>query len=307
MKGLISSIASVLRGLPDFRGKHRLGKTIESVTGTINKWEDTEVKIKMKDGFYMTIDVRSGTHHGTFWTGNYDSALIRKLITLLSPDDIILDIGSNIGCYAVPFAKYLKAAGGKGKVYCFEPVHANFAALSKNIEDNLLKEQAVLYNNALGEKDGVIEMLITEKGKTSNAVMNLDKDYAATGNFINELAPVKKMDDFYVNENIPGCNFIKIDIEGAEIFFMQGGIGFLDKFRPLIYGEFNSYFLEKFGYSFMDIWSLMEPLGYSCYKQIGKKSFFEPVQPKKGLNNILLVPPGYNTQQLADAGLIQKG
>ena len=81
---------------------------------------------------------------------------------------------------------------------------------------------------------------------------------------------------------------MKMDIEGAEILVLKGGQNFLAKFRPIIYGEFNSLYIEKFGYNFLDVASLFESLDYVGYQM--KHGRFEPAKNEIGTVDVVFVP-----------------
>lgn len=303
MNKVILLAGGFLRSLPDFKGKHRVGKILQRIfpKGDL----ENEVRINMKDGFVMNLDYRSATNNGAFWTGRYDSDLIRKFNLLFDSESIIMDVGANIGFYAIPFAKNLYKKGGRGRVYCFEPLNANYEGLIKNVWDNDLSDIVNIHKMALGDVSGTVELVVTEEGKTSNAVMNLSEEYSKGKGYAIDVAPIEKLDNLRLKEDIGHCDFIKIDIEGAEFFFVKGGYSFVEKFRPVIYGEFNSFFMEKFNCSFLDAWNLLEPLNYACFAQKGYSSYFEAASPRIGLGNVLLIPEGYDKSRLIKAGLIK--
>lgn len=285
----------VLRKLPHFRGKHKLGKLFEKIILPFRTWKKSVVVIRMKNGLLMQIDAKSKTHNGAFWTGEYDDSIIKKLSALFDQNWIVLDVGGNIGYYAVAFARELKRLNGI--LYVFEPVKQNFITLRSNLLLNDLGNNSFTFPLALGNERGSIDVNITEEGETSNA-------YIVKGNFKvgestrSEKVVIERLDDFANSNGITGCDFIKIDIEGAEIFFMQGGVKFIEKFRPIIYGEFNSYFLKRFGYTFLDVWGIIENLGYDCYVQEDRKALFTFAIPNEDSENLLLVPKEYQKEKI---------
>ena len=60
----------------------------------------------------------------------FETELVSKEI---SKNDVVVDIGANIGYYTLIFAKLV---GENGKVFAFEPDPSNFALLKKNVELN---------------------------------------------------------------------------------------------------------------------------------------------------------------------------
>ncbi len=286
-ESLIKFFAKTLRGLPHFKGKYRIGKFLQNVLMKKNVWQNPEFFVKLKNGVDLYIDARSNTHKVPFWTGMRDESIIKLIKKNISPDAVFFDVGANIGYYAIPIAEHVKSSGGK--VHAFEPVESNFNSLMKGIEKNQLIN--ISSNKfALGNSIGNIEIIKTEVGNSSNAVLSFEgNDYAEN---TKEIIPITTLDQYMIDCNLNKCDFIKIDIEGAEIFFIQGGTEFLKKYTPIIYGEFNSYFMSKFGFTFMDIWEVIEPLGYEVYQEEKRnKGGFKKVEKvKAGLNDLLLIP-----------------
>ncbi|WP_127128442.1 FkbM family methyltransferase [Pseudoflavitalea rhizosphaerae] len=291
----IKAIASIMRVTPSVRGKHRLGKLLERYVLGPDKWKKPACIIPMKAGYKMHVDVRSATNNGSFWTGNYDTELITKLCNLFEENWTVLDIGGNIGYYTVPFARKLKQLNGK--LLTFEPVSTNFKALNQNIELNDVQGIVSAYKMALGNEEGTITMNITEEGDSSNAYIAND-NITSVRTFRSEQAPMHRLDDFIKSHPIQGCDFIKVDIEGAEIFLFQGAPELLAKYKPVVYGEFNPYFMSRFGFTFLDVWKLFSIHGYECYQQQGKSPWFKAATPAERTANVLLIPPGYDKKKL---------
>jgi FkbM family methyltransferase len=283
---LIKLLAKLFRNIPHFRGKYRIGKLIENILNPQSTWQSPEFFIKLKNKSELFIDIRSKTHSIPFWTGMRDDVIINLIIKNLSNNCIVLDIGANIGYYTIPIAKKIFALNGY--VHAFEPVEENFSSLLKAAEKNDVAKNVVLNKFALGDYNGNIEIIKTEKGKSSNAVLSFnDKNYE--NGLTKETIEIKMLDD-YINK-VSRCDFIKVDIEGAEYFLIKGGRKFIEKFKPVIYGEFNSFFLRKFGYSLKDIWEILQPMGYMGYIESStNKGTFIKTNIKEGLEDVLFVP-----------------
>ena len=61
----------------------------------------------------------------------------------IKPDDIVYDVGANVGAYSLLIGKMVSQ--GAGKVYAFEPGAANFHSLSRNIEANGLSSNIIIF------------------------------------------------------------------------------------------------------------------------------------------------------------------
>jgi len=119
--------------------------------------------------------------------------------------DIVVDCGSYFGNFTVYASK---AVGPKGKVYSFEPDLENFIMLQKNIELNGCKN-VVLVNAGVYSKDTIIKFnsgglgsMIDSNGTSKIKVVSLD--------------------NYILRNKIKKVDFIKMDIEGAEIEALIG-------------------------------------------------------------------------------------
>ena len=152
--------------------------------------------------------------------------MVGRLCACLAEVPVVLDIGVNVGFYAVPFGMASKRV--HGKVYAFEPVRSNFERLQQQIRLNELEETVSACHNALGEEDGVVAMLMENTGSaaTGNAVLAR----AAAAPFgTAESVPITTLTNACERLHIGACRLIKIDVEGAELMVLRGGAGFLEK------------------------------------------------------------------------------
>ena len=140
----------------------------------------------------------------------------------ISPGEVILDAGANNGYVALYFSKL---AGKNGKVYAFEPDAINIGhikenmTLDKTLDDNIIIEDLLLWN-----ENTFVDFY--EAGTVgSSAVWKPEGE-----------ALVKKEAvtiDTWVNRNkITKLDFIKMDIEGAEIEAMDGCVETLKTLSP---------------------------------------------------------------------------
>ncbi len=119
----------------------------------------------------------------------------------ISPDDIIIDIGANIGVFAL----YAATAAPRTKVYAFEPFPENLSYLRQNISessvDNIFVEEKAVARSARSRN-----LEITESGITHMLSDKKDIDSVLVNcTTLNE-----------VLEKIQKCDLLKIDCEGSE-------------------------------------------------------------------------------------------
>lgn len=137
-----------------------------------------------------------------------ETQLVKKEIWM---GDVVLDIGANIGYYTLIFAKLV---GENGKVYAFEPDPTNFALLEKNVKTNGY-ENVILEQKAISNKNGKVKLYLGEDNKASHTIFDTHDNRQSI-----EIEAIR-LDDYFKNYD-GGIDFIKMDIEGAEGYAIQG-------------------------------------------------------------------------------------
>lgn len=151
----------------------------------------------------------------------YEPLETNKIRSLVKEGDTVIDAGANIGYYTILLSK---AVGSSGKVYAFEPEAACFKLLKRNIEENSCKN-VVLINKALSNKEGKIKFYIDEKDKGLSSMFE-NKKRAST-----EVNTEATLLDKEVTEVV---DFMKMDIEGAELNGLKGATTLLKTCKKII-------------------------------------------------------------------------
>ena len=300
-----NSLAAFFRYLPYFKGKYRLGPTLIPLLSKYEVEEDCLVTFQMRDGSIMRLDLRSFTEQRAFFSGEYDGGIIQRIYSILKPGSTIFDIGANVGFYSIALGRQLKKISCDSKLWAFEPVKPNFDRLVNLVEINRLQNTVYPVNIALGNQEGEIQLHMGDKcnySTTGNAVWL--RESLAVKIEPNCSSQITKLDTFVKKHNIEACDLIKVDIEGAELEFLQGGINFITRNRPIIYGEFSPYWSKEFGYSFMDVAELVSSWEYNLYKQIGRKNFVQIKEPQVGIEDVLMVPQEQSFSTLDALGVL---
>jgi FkbM family methyltransferase len=136
--------------------------------------------------------------------------------------DTVVDVGAHIGLYSLIAAKRV---GPAGKVIAIEPDPENFKILRKNILLNQSRNIDALECAAYSAREKLKLFLPElEQGRTIfNTVM---QDRAKTSiNFLEVEA--NTLDNILESKNITEVNWIKIDVEGAELEVLKGAVNTL--------------------------------------------------------------------------------
>jgi FkbM family methyltransferase len=143
------------------------------------------------------------------------------VLDYLKPGDCFVDIGANIGVYALLAAH---AVGKGGAVHAYEPGAKAAARLRENIHLNDL-HQVTVRQVAVGEHDGLVSFS-TDRDTTNKILIDTPGPGGA------ETVPLCTLDALYPDG---GIALIKMDIEGAEPLALRGSKGLLAKNDPMVW------------------------------------------------------------------------
>jgi len=207
----------------------------------------------------------------------------------------VLDIGANIGLYTCAYAQYFENL--KLKIHAIEAVDTNYTRLEKNISINSFSN-ITPYHIAFGKENGELEFNLPSEDFVGNAVgKNVFED--KSNSTITKKVKLVKLDEWAKENNITDCDFIKIDIEGAELFVFEGGKEFISKHRPIIQSEFNKYWVNNLGFTEQDYFDFFMALDYTV--AIEQDNTFKVLNDPKaytvteGLTDFLFIPSEHSS------------
>jgi FkbM family methyltransferase len=142
--------------------------------------------------------------------GVYEVDWIAALPRLVMPGMVAYDVGANVGYYTLALSRLV---GESGHVYSFEPESRNASALRRHIALNSLQNVTVV-QAAVSEKLGMVHF----EGEGSSGKIDTNGHY---------LIPSTSLDEF-ARDN-PSPDFVKVDIEGAEVDALAGAGSILSR------------------------------------------------------------------------------
>ena len=189
----------------------------------------------------------------------------------VSAGDHVLDIGANFGYYT----HRLSALCGEGRVHAFEPIPSTFDMLASIVKSFRLKN-VDLHQVGVSEKSGQLtfEVPLQEVGTPSAGQAHLTgrdnslvghEQYYAFKNKVQVPCRVVSLDDSDWKKKFPRLSFVKIDIEGAELYAFRGMRGLIARDRPVILTEICPYFLKGFGIESNDLRNFFNELDYQIF------------------------------------------
>jgi FkbM family methyltransferase len=202
---------------------------------------------KMKDRSILKIDLRSSTEVHAYYRGEYDLELITIIKRILDPQTIFLDVGANIGFYAIAIGQHIRQSHGSGQIFAFEPYLGNYARLQENILLNALSDIVTPYSVGLSNTQGETVLVLREDFQQGALTGNASVFIHETVDANYQKVPVQmiSLDDFLKTHILPArIDFIKVDIEGHEDYFLEGASGTLRNHRPIILMEVNKSYYQ---------------------------------------------------------------
>ena len=192
-----------------------------------------------------------------------ESDMIENLICFGSEKKNFFDIGANIGWYSIMVAK----SNRNVLVHSFEPIPKTYQSLVKNVDLNSLPNIST-HNFGFSDKSGEFDFYYYPEGSGNASSANV------TGRSDTEVVKCKvKTLDEYINESNEQIDFIKCDVEGAELLVFKGGIDAIKNSKPIVFSEILRKWSQKFNYNPNEIFELFYKLGYLSFTING--SFLE--------------------------------
>jgi len=175
-----------------------------------------------------------------------------------SPKPVMLDIGSNIGLISL----YSMANVPDLKIYAFEPGPHQNEFFGKTISENKLDQKIVLSSEALGNKEGSMTFISHFSPDCSGDGFI---DTGRAGEPIPVEVPVTTLDKWWSENSEQKIDVMKIDIEGAELWALEGAVNLLRQVKPVIFMEIEPKNLKVYPYDRDSIFKWLDEHGYSLY------------------------------------------
>lgn len=197
-----------------------------------------------------------------FWQGvqEGDRGEVELLKKVLKPNHVFFDIGANIGAFSLIAAKRLT----NGQVHAFEPSGHHLDRLYKNLKINRFRNVRV-NPLALAASTSLRPLYVpydrsplVNTGRAS--LYPLEDELSEV---VVEYVASVCLDDYVKQNSVDMVDVLKIDVQGAEMEVLEGGLWTLKRFRPLILMELNRNCLHLAGRSMREVISFWTGIGYS--------------------------------------------
>jgi FkbM family methyltransferase len=208
-------------------------------------------KIHAKHGFRFAEVSGTPADHASWWTFD-DEQEVRDRWWHPKEGEIVLDVGAAFGSYALP------ALAAGARVVCFSPADFDTELLCKNLELNPeLARRCLVVRDGLHEGDGWFDpdrSLFSPKGEV----------LLITAEQFEHLLRVRSLDSWLAERpGIDRVDWVKMDVEGAELGVLKGAEDMLRRWRPRLLIELHEQHVPDMA---ARVWSFLDDLrlGYRC-------------------------------------------
>jgi len=141
----------------------------------------------------------------------------------ISREDVVFDCGANLGIFSV----YASRRATGGMIFAFEPDPETLGYLRQNLELNACRNVTIV-PAAFGRASGKLPLYMNDGTASMSTVLQNVKVSDES-----VMVDVYAADDFVRERGLARVDFVKMDIEAAEIDFMMGGDRLLAE-RPFL-------------------------------------------------------------------------
>lgn len=201
--------------------------------------------------YRMTFDTRHGGYgRSILRRGQIEPTTTPHFRARLKPGMTVADIGANIGHYTLLAARHV---GTTGRVFAFEPEPSNFEWLERNIRLNEFTN-VTARRQAVSNVTGPATLHIHAENTGGHS---LDEGNVVPGGTV--AVETVRLDDVIPEGTL---DVMKIDVQGAEGFVIEGAEKLLARSDTAIYVEFAPYCLKRCGTDPRGFLGQLRDLGY---------------------------------------------
>ena len=203
--------------------------------------------------------------------------------SLLKPGGTMIDVGANIGFTAIEAAL---TVGEGGTVHAIEPHPTTHRHLVENLALNHLQERVRTHAVAITDTAGQNATLpFTDDRRDDMNSLIPSKEKAASRSVA---VPLTTLDALFAD--LPQCDLLKIDVEGADLLALRGASSLLKRTRQILIeaGEPNSL---RFGVRAVELHDHLRSAGFTVSEAGPERTPVDLERYREHVGNWLAVKP----------------
>ncbi len=240
---------------------------------------NTRILNKVKDIAFTIFNKLENNNNADFFT-NGEERFLDSFFSTSNDELVIFDIGANVGKYSEIIINKLTNRKRKFILHVFEPSKASFNVLENKFGNNpSIKLNCFGVSNSNGTAN-----IYFDTAKSSFASMykrNLEEENVYLTN--SEEIKLCRLDSYIAENNISKIDFLKIDVEGHELFAFEGLGKFLNNsFIKAIQFEYGGANLDSHT-SLFQLYQILQKAGFDIFKI--KRNYLEKRQYETKMDN----------------------
>lgn len=181
------------------------------------------------------------------YTGGYEPETTAFFLKLLESKRCVIDVGANVGYYALLAAAKLE---GRGEVHAFEPGEGPYRTLATAAR--LSGFNSIVCNHAaVSDYDGYISFYMPSNGAWT--LGTTEPGFELNDRATTTTVPCRSLASYCAEKGIGRVDLLKIDAEGADLSVLAGFVPLFDASKPDVLCEvlpgyeegLNRFFAER--------------------------------------------------------------
>lgn len=221
------------------------------------------------------------------WTRHLEPELL-GLADLVAPGSVCIDVGAAAGLYTVVLSRL---AGPAGQVHSVEPLpfaHPVWTRVLRARSAANVRHHAVALAAEAGS--GAMSVPIGRYGLVTGRSFVTHRSHGLGSNaeFEGQVAvsvTMDTLDSMFASAGLTRLDFIKIDVEGAELQVLQGGEKTITALRPSLLLEIEARHTARYQHQPEDVTGWLTERGYQMYTW--QRGWREASRVSPGVRNYL--------------------
>jgi FkbM family methyltransferase len=195
----------------------------DRILGASRKLETDEQGFELWDTPYGRFWIPKGSHYVLpFNLAEQERGIYSNGEVRIKHGDVVLDCGANIGVYT---RRALEQ--GAGLVVAIEPAPENIECLRRNFSAEIAAGKVIVYPKGVWDRDDFLTLHVDPHNSAADSFL-----IERQGSHAEEKVPLTTIDKMAAELKLQRVDFIKMDIEGAEVKALHGGKSTIAKFHP---------------------------------------------------------------------------
>ena len=207
----------------------------------LNYLKRKNIILKSDLGFKINLDLSKDVDKN-FYLDLFELENLNLFHQLISEDNIIFDVGANIGIYSLIAASTMSAGT---RIFAFEPADGAYQHLLANIELNKFRN-IIPFKLAIGDRKGIVSFYVCNDDAYNSIIDNTMRPVLNVEN-----VELNTIDNFCQTNKIDRIDLLKIDAEGADYLILKGAMNILSQPNaPIIFCEYNRNIVKGINFSY---------------------------------------------------------